>query len=141
MSRAQVEAIVDALEAVTVTDAGLPGGSLSLSGLVHAEPPRDMDLPSGGIGFVWLVDSSLEFDGMLPKARALFSVYLVLPLADPSEAVACGAEVVRAIFLALKASSLGGLTNDWGLVGWQALVDQSTGLLRVAGQVQTGVYL
>lgn len=143
MSRAQLAALVTALEGVTVTDTALSGGSLALASKVVAAPP-----PEGGVAqvqagrcFVWLTDSRLDFDGMLPIQRSTYSAFLTVSVTTPSEAHLVGAEVVRAIFSALKATSLSNSTEEWGADGWQVMVDRASGVLRVGGTFRTGVYL
>jgi len=143
MSRDQFAALVTELESVTVTDTAFSGGSMSLSSRVVAAPP-----PEGGVSqvqagrcFVWLTDSRIDYDGRLAIQRSVYSVYLTVSLVTPDDAYLAGAEVVRAIFVAMKDTSLNNKTEEWGADGWQVMVDRASGILRVGGTFRTGVHL
>jgi len=120
MSREQVTALKSWLEGLTFTDAGLVGGSVSLSGKVAVLGPRgsfaDAKAP---LAFLSHSRTSLGAAGMQPEIRSTYEVAILLPIDAHDEATATGAEVQAELAASLYLQLLGGYS-------YQSTIDSSS---------------
>ena len=130
MRRAEAAALVSLLGGVTLTDSGLTGSPVALSGRVRLVTPRDAVAPEAApVCYVVLSGVTTERDGIQGLTSDTYEVLLHLSYTTEAEATLAGAEVLRQLADAILGAP-GTLAHDVSLSAGQVVLDRERG--RVA---------
>lgn len=95
MSRAVTAALVSLLEGLTLTDSGLTGSPVALSGRVRVVTPREVTPPEAApVCYVVLSAVSAERDGIQGVDVQVFEVMAFFSYTAEAEAMLAGGEVL-----------------------------------------------
>lgn len=130
MSRSVTAALVSLLEGLTLTDSGLTGSPVALSGRVRVVTQRSAVSPeSTPVCYVVLSAVQAEDDGILWASTCVYELMLHLTYTAEVEAMLAGAEVLDQLAAALRAAP-GTLAHEVTMGAASIILDRERG--RVA---------
>ena len=130
MSRAVTAALVSLLDGLTLTDTGLTGSPVALSGRVRVVTPREAVSPEATpVCYVVLSAVQTEADGILWASTAVYEVMVHLSYTAEAEAMLAGAEALDQLAAALRYAP-GTLADEVTLGAGSVVLDRERG--RVA---------
>ena len=130
MSRAVTAALVSLLDGLTLTDSGLTGSPVALSGRVRVVTPREAVSPEATpVCYVVLSAVQTEADGILWASTAVYEVMVHLSYTAEAEAMLAGAEALDQLAADLRYAP-GTLADEVTLGAGSVVLDRERG--RVA---------
>lgn len=131
MSRASAQALIDLLSGLTLTDTGLSGSPVALSGAVKLVTARDATVQVAS-PCCYLVGPtvSTQREGILGASTAIYEVLLVLGYTDDAEALLAGAEVLDQVADAAL-NAVGTVAHEVQMLGSAVRLDRDGRRLQV----------
>lgn len=137
MSRAVTAALVSLLGGVTLTDTGLTGSPVALSGRVRVVTPREAVAPETlPVCYVVLVAVQAEDDGILWASTCTYEVMVHLAYTAETEAMLAGAEALDQLAAAIRAAP-GTLAHEVTLSAGSIVLDRERGRVACYARVTT----
>ena len=142
MSRAVTAALVSLLDGLTLTDSGLTGSPVALSGRVRVVTPREAVSPEATpVCYVVLSAVQTEADGILWASTAVYEVMVHLSYTAEAEAMLAGAEALDQLAADLRYAP-GTLADEVTLGAGSVVLDRERGRVacyaRVTGRTLRG---
>lgn len=131
MSRASAQALIDLLSGLTLTDAGLTGSPVSLSGTVRLVTAKDATVQVAA-PCCYLVGPTLstQREGILGASTSVYEVLLILGYTDDAQALLAAAEVLDQVADAALGAS-GTVAHEVQMLGSAVRLDTDGRRLQV----------
>jgi len=131
MSRVSAQALIDLLSGLTLTDTGLTGSPVSLSGKVRLVTAKDASVQVAA-PCCYLVGPTLstQREGILGASTAVYEVLLLLAYTEDAQALLAAAEVLDQLATAALSAS-GTVAHEVQLLGSAVRLDTDGRRLQV----------
>lgn len=131
MSRASAQALIDLLSGLTLTDAGLTGSPVSLSGTVRLVTAKDATVQVAA-PCCYLVGPvvNTQREGILGASTSIYEVLLILGYTDDAQALLAAAEVLDQVADAALGAS-GTVAHEVQMLGSAVRLDTDGRRLQV----------
>lgn len=137
MSRAVTAALVDLLDGLTLTDAGLTGSPVALADRVRVVTPREAVTPETlPVCYVVLSAVQSEADGILWASTCVYEVMVHLAYTAEVEGMLAGSEVLDQLAAAIRAAP-GTLAHEVTMGAGSIVLDRERGRVACYARVTT----